>query len=42
LLDCIDDRALTFYQQWDFRPVPGHTHRLFLPWATLEQMMRDD
>lgn len=39
LLDCIDDQALAFYRQWDFRPLPGHTHRLFLSWTTLEAMI---
>ena len=39
LLDCLDDRARSFYRQWDFQPLPGHSHRLFLPWATLEAMM---
>jgi hypothetical protein len=39
LLDCIDDHALSFYRQWDFQPLPGYSHRLFLRRATLEAMM---
>jgi hypothetical protein len=38
ILDCIDDKALTFYQRWDFRPLPGHRHRLFLSWSQLQAM----
>ena len=39
ILDCIDDSACSFYQQWDFRQLPGHTSRLFLSWKQLEAMM---
>ena len=38
ILDCIDDRALAFYRHWDFRPLPGHHHRLFLSWSQLQTM----
>ncbi len=38
ILDCIDDRALAFYRRWDFRPLPGHHHRLFLSWSQLQTM----
>lgn len=38
ILDCIDDQALRFYRQWDFRPLPGHSHRLFLSWSHLQAM----
>ena len=40
ILDCIDDRALAFYRRWDFRPLPGHQHRLFLSWSQLQTMAR--
>lgn len=38
ILDCVDDRALVFYRRWDFRPLPGHHHRLFLSWSQLQTM----
>ena len=38
ILDCIDDKALTFYRRWDFRPLPGHNYRLFLSWSKLQAM----
>lgn len=38
ILDCIDDRALRFYQRWDFRPLPGHGYRLYLSWNQLHAM----
>lgn len=38
ILDCIDDRALSFYRRWDFRPLPGHHYRLFLSWSQLQAM----
>jgi GNAT superfamily N-acetyltransferase len=38
ILDCIDDKTLTFYQRWDFRPLPGHNYRLFLSWSQLQAM----
>jgi GNAT superfamily N-acetyltransferase len=39
MLDCIDDRALSFYRRWDFRPLPGHNYRLFLSWSQLQAMV---
>ena len=39
ILDCIDDNARAFYRRWDFRELPGHTHRLYLSWSQLEAMM---
>jgi len=39
LLDCINERAKAFYQQWDFRELPGHPYRLFLSARELEAMM---
>lgn len=38
ILDCVDDRALVFYRRWDFRPLPGHHHRLFLSWSQLQTL----
>ena len=38
ILDCIDDQALAFYRRWDFRPLPGHSYRLFLSWSQLQAM----
>jgi GNAT superfamily N-acetyltransferase len=38
VLDCIDDKALTLYRRWDFRPLPGHHDRLFLSWSQLQAM----
>ena len=39
ILDCIDDRAKTFYQRWDFAELPGNPYRLFLSSQTLAAMM---
>lgn len=39
ILDCINDAAKTFYQQFDFSALPGHPYRLFLTAAQLEEMM---
>jgi GNAT superfamily N-acetyltransferase len=39
ILDCIDDRAKTFYQRWDFAELPGHPYRLFLSSQMLAAMM---
>ena len=40
ILDCIDDRAKTFYQKWDFRELPGSPYRLYLSAKQLEAMMQ--
>lgn len=40
LLDCIDDRAKSFYRRWDFAELPGHPYRLFLGSQTLSALMR--
>ena len=40
ILDCINDAAKTFYQQWDFEEVPGHPFRLYLSTKTLSAMMK--
>ena len=39
ILDCVDDRAKTFYQRWDFAELPGNPYRLFLSSQTLAAMM---
>lgn len=30
ILDCVDERATSFYQRWDFAELPGNPFRLFL------------
>ena len=40
ILDCVDDRAKSFYQRWDFAELPGNPYRLFLNSQTLAAMMR--
>jgi GNAT superfamily N-acetyltransferase len=39
LLDCVNDAAKTFYQQFDFAELPSHPYRLFLSTKRLEAMM---
>jgi hypothetical protein len=39
ILDCVDDRAKSFYQRWDFAELPGNPFRLFLSSQTLTAMM---
>jgi GNAT superfamily N-acetyltransferase len=39
ILDCLNDAAKRFYQQWDFQELPGHPYRLFLSAQNLELMM---
>ena len=39
ILDCVDDRAKSFYQRWDFSELPGNPYRLFLSSQTLTAMM---
>jgi GNAT superfamily N-acetyltransferase len=39
ILDCIDNAAKAFYQHFDFAELPGHSSRLFLTAAQLEDMM---
>ena len=39
ILDCVNDAAKAFYQQWDFAPLPGHPYRLFLSAKRLAAMM---
>ena len=40
ILDCLNDAAKGFYQQWDFKEVPGHPYRLYLSTKTLLAMMK--
>lgn len=42
ILDALDPATLAFYQRFDFQPLPGHPKRLFLPFARLDAMMRDE
>ncbi len=39
ILDCTSDRARSFYEHWDFKPLPGHRYRLFLSAQRLKAMM---
>ena len=39
ILDCLNDEAKAFYQQWDFQELPGHPYRLFLSSQGLESIM---
>jgi GNAT superfamily N-acetyltransferase len=39
ILDCVNDAAKAFYQQWDFEPLPGHPYRLFLSAQRLAAML---
>jgi GNAT superfamily N-acetyltransferase len=41
VLDCLNDTAKAFYQQWDFEEVPGHPSRLFLSAQRLDAMMQE-
>lgn len=39
ILDCLNDSAKAFYQQWDFAELPGHPYRLALGARLLSAMM---
>lgn len=39
ILDCIDERAKSFYRRWDFAELPGNPFRLFLSSQTLAALM---
>jgi GNAT superfamily N-acetyltransferase len=39
ILDCINNRAKTFYERWDFAELPGNPYRLFISAKTLSAMM---
>jgi GNAT superfamily N-acetyltransferase len=41
ILDCLNESAKAFYQQWDFAELPGHPYRLFLSTKRLEAMMEE-
>ncbi|MGD9636254.1 MAG: GNAT family N-acetyltransferase [Pirellulales bacterium] len=40
VLDCIDDRAKSFYEQWHFAEMPGNPYRLFLSAKLLDALMQ--
>ena len=40
VLDCANDLAKAFYQQWDFRELPDHPYRLFVSAKQLDAMMK--
>ena len=42
ILDCLNDAAKSFYQQWDFQELPGRPYRLFVTYGQLEAMMEDE
>ncbi|HLA85434.1 MAG TPA: GNAT family N-acetyltransferase [Thermoguttaceae bacterium] len=42
VLDCLDEAAKTFYEQWDFRQLPGHPYRLFVGAKLLDAMMKNE
>ena len=39
IIDCLNDSARSFYQQWDFTELPGHPYRLVLSARQLAAMM---
>lgn len=39
VLDCVNDTARSFYQQWDFVPLPGNPYRLILSAKMLTALM---
>ncbi|MBI3862715.1 MAG: GNAT family N-acetyltransferase [Planctomycetia bacterium] len=39
ILDCVNDRAKSFYERWDFAELPGNPYRLFLSAKSLAAMM---
>ena len=42
ILDCVDDQAKQFYQQFDFQELPGYPMRLYLPFKSLEALAKGD
>lgn len=42
ILDCINDAAKSFYQQWEFEELPGQPYRLFLSAKRLAAMMAEE
>jgi GNAT superfamily N-acetyltransferase len=41
ILDCLNDAAKAFFQQWDFQEIPGCPYRLFLRASQLEAIMQE-
>lgn len=39
IVDCVDDRAKSFYERWNFQEIPGNPYRLFLSGKALSAMM---
>ena len=42
ILDCLNNSAKAFYQQWDFQTLPGHPNRLHLSAGNLTALMESD
>ncbi len=42
VLDCIDERAKSFYSQFDFAELPGSRNRLYLSSTRLDALARGD
>lgn len=42
ILDCIDESAKSFYQQFDFAELPGYPRRLYLSFKLLDRMMTSE
>jgi ribosomal protein S18 acetylase RimI-like enzyme len=42
ILDCVDEQAKRFYQQFDFQELPGYPMRLYLPFKSLEALAKKD
>jgi GNAT superfamily N-acetyltransferase len=40
VLDCLNNKARTFYERWDFQTLPGHPYRLFVTAKQLDAMMK--
>ena len=41
-VDAIDDAASRFYQHYGFIPLPSHPDRLFLPMATINELLQSE
>jgi GNAT superfamily N-acetyltransferase len=42
ILDCLNDRAKSFYARWDFEELPGNPYRLYLTNKALAAMMEHE
>jgi len=42
ILDCVDEEAKRFYQQFDFQELPGYPMRSYLPFKSLEALAKAD